>query len=193
MPSREVPRLIGPRLIVTLPRVDQAQSVVDYWRKNAERFARTDPPRPAGWDTVEFWRTQLEKNRTEHAAGTSLKMYALLRGDPGEPVIGQVTVSQIFRGPFQSCMLGYGIDGDHEGKGMMYEAVSITLDHLFGTLGLHRVQANHLPSNLRSAQLLRRLGFVVEGYARNYLFIDGEWRDHVLCALINPEPSPPLI
>ena len=50
-------------------------------------------------------------------------------------------------------------------------------------LRLHRVQANHLPENQRSARLLQRLGFRVEGLAREYLYINGAWRDHVLTAL----------
>ena len=62
---------------------------------------------------------------------------------------------------------------------------------MFDTVGLHRIQANHLPENVRSARLLRRVGFVPEGYARDYLFIDGAWRDHVLTACTNPRPVPP--
>ena len=45
------------------------------------------------------------------------------------------------------------------------------------------MQANYIPENHRSARLLQRLGFRVEGLARNYLFINGAWRDHVLAAL----------
>jgi len=57
---------------------------------------------------------------------------------------------------------------------------------VFESLRLHRVQANHLPENLRSARLLQRLGFRVEGSAHAYLFINGAWRDHVLTALTYP-------
>jgi ribosomal-protein-alanine N-acetyltransferase len=62
---------------------------------------------------------------------------------------------------------------------------------LFGELGFHRIMANYLPHNERSGRLLRRLGFVVEGYARDYLYIHGAWRDHILTALTNPDPRPP--
>ena len=67
----------------------------------------------------------------------------------------------------------------------MSEAVAAAVNYAFNELGLHRVMANNLPHNAPSANLLRKLGFVTEGYARNYLFIDGQWRDHVLTAKIN--------
>jgi ribosomal-protein-alanine N-acetyltransferase len=46
--------------------------------------------------------------------------------------------------------------------------------------------ANYRPENERSARVLERLGFEREGLAREYLFIDGAWRDHVLTSLLNP-------
>jgi ribosomal-protein-alanine N-acetyltransferase len=70
----------------------------------------------------------------------------------------------------------------------MTEAVRAMCDHAFGPLGLHRIQANHLPDNHRSAAVLRRLGFTVEGLARELVLIEGRWRDHVLTALLAPRP-----
>jgi len=68
----------------------------------------------------------------------------------------------------------------------MHEGLKASLDYVFGDLNLHRVMANFMPHNLRSNAVLRRLGFTVEGYARDYLYIDGAWRDHVLTSLTNP-------
>jgi ribosomal-protein-alanine N-acetyltransferase len=64
--------------------------------------------------------------------------------------------------------------------------VNAVVGFAFETLRLHRVMANYQPINERSGKLLRRLGFVTEGYARDYLFINGAWRDHVLTALTSP-------
>jgi len=58
--------------------------------------------------------------------------------------------------------------------------------HAFDVLRLHRIQANYVPDNVRSGRLLQRLGFRKEGFAADYLFINGAWRDHVLTALLNP-------
>ena len=68
----------------------------------------------------------------------------------------------------------------------MQEALSQAIGHAFLQLGLHRIMANTRTENRRSQALLQRLGFQQEGYARDYLKIDGQWRDHVLNALINP-------
>jgi ribosomal-protein-alanine N-acetyltransferase len=85
-------------------------------------------------------------------------------------------------------MLGYALDAEHEGRGLMREALSAALADVFGPrVALHRVQANVRPENKRSLRLLDALGFVREGYARQYLFIDGAWRDHVLTALHAPD------
>ena len=72
----------------------------------------------------------------------------------------------------------------HQGSGLMFEALSAALPFALEHLGLHRIMANYQPHNERSGKLLRRLGFAVEGYARDYLYIDGEWRDHVLTAIM---------
>ena len=101
-------------------------------------------------------------------------------------MIGRINYTQIARGPFQSCMLGYAIDHAHEGQGLMREALEATIEHVFAVLRLHRIQANYVPDNARSGRLLERLGFVSEGLAKDYLFIDGAWRDHVLTARLNP-------
>jgi ribosomal-protein-alanine N-acetyltransferase len=68
----------------------------------------------------------------------------------------------------------------------MTEAVRAVCDYAFGPMGLHRIQANHLPDNHRSAAVLRRLGFTVEGLARELVLIEDRWRDHVLTALLAP-------
>jgi ribosomal-protein-alanine N-acetyltransferase len=83
-------------------------------------------------------------------------------------------------------MLGYAIDAAHEGRGLMREALQATIEYVFDVLRLHRIQANYVPENRRSGALLERLGFVREGLARDYLFINGAWRDHVLTARLNP-------
>ena len=67
----------------------------------------------------------------------------------------------------------------------------MAIDHVFHALKLHRIMANYMPTNVRSARLLRRLGFVPEGFARDYLFIAGAWQDHVLTALTHPDGITP--
>ena len=68
----------------------------------------------------------------------------------------------------------------------MREALLATNNFMFDVMRMHRIMANHRPENERSARLLQRLGFTREGLARDYLYIDGAWRDHVLTSLVNP-------
>lgn len=90
------------------------------------------------------------------------------------------------RGVFQATYLGYQLDRAHVGNGLMQEALVAMIQYVFQELQLHRIMANYVPTNERSARLLRRLGFSVEGYARDYLFLDGVWKDHVLTSLPHP-------
>jgi ribosomal-protein-alanine N-acetyltransferase len=106
-------------------------------------------------------------------------------------VIGQISFTSYTRGPHQSCNLGYNIDHRFEGRGLMKEALVGAIQHAFQRLKFHRIAANYMPVNERSGRVLRRLGFNVEGYARDYLFLAGAWRDHVLTALYSADSSPP--
>ena len=78
--------------------------------------------------------------------------------------------------------MGYGASKEAEGKGVAYQLCCTAVQFAFDELGLNRLMANHLPYNNRSAKLLSRLGFVREGFAKNYLEINGKWQNHVLTA-----------
>ena len=101
-------------------------------------------------------------------------------------VLAQVNMDHIMRGAFQSAALGYSLDESLEGRGIMTECLRRVTGYAFAELDLHRLTANHVPENVRSAAVLARLGFQREGLARSYLRLNGVWRDHVLNALINP-------
>jgi len=112
-----------------------------------------------------------------------------LRDDPA-CIIGAANFSQISRGPFQAAILGYKIAAASEGRGLMREALQTTICYVFEELHLHRIHANYIPSNVRSGRLLARLGFAIEGYAKDYLFINDAWRDHILTSLTNGQFNP---
>jgi ribosomal-protein-alanine N-acetyltransferase len=174
------------RLLLMGPSPEHAAALRDYMARNGEHFAPFLPAMPDGLHTLEFWRERLQAWREEGAADQSLRLVLLERGRREGPLIGDLAFTNIVRGPFQACHLGYKLDHEQVGRGLMKEALGAALDYAFGTLKLHRVMANYQPSNERSGKLLRRLGFTVEGYARDYLFLNGGWRDHILTSLINP-------
>jgi ribosomal-protein-alanine N-acetyltransferase len=108
------------------------------------------------------------------------------RSDTGE-ITGVFTVSQIVRGAFQSAYLGYYAHERHAGQGLMREALEQVLDHAFGPLGLHRIEANIQPGNAPSIALARGAGFRLEGFSPRYLLIGGQWRDHERYAITADE------
>ena len=102
-------------------------------------------------------------------------------------LVGIFTISQIVRGYFQSAYLGYYANARHAGKGLMGEAMLLVLDHAFGPLALHRLEANIQPGNAPSIALARGAGFRLEGYSPRYLLIGGQWRDHERFAITADE------
>jgi ribosomal-protein-alanine N-acetyltransferase len=102
-------------------------------------------------------------------------------------IVGIFTVSQIVRGYFQSAYLGYYASARHAGKGLMGESMLLVLDHAFGPLALHRLEANIQPGNAASVALARSAGFRLEGYSPRYLLIGGRWRDHERYAITADE------
>ena len=93
-------------------------------------------------------------------------------------IAGVFNISQIVRGSFQSAFLGYYGSARYARKGLMRAGLRQVLDYAFGPLSLHRIEANIQPGNTASIALVRRCGFVREGFSEKYLKIDGDWRDH---------------
>ncbi|HEY1853942.1 MAG TPA: GNAT family protein [Solirubrobacterales bacterium] len=113
----------------------------------------------------------------ERARGESFEFMLVRRRSDGA-IAGYFDVSQIIRGPLQSAFLGYGGVAALSGQGYMSEGLQLLLHHAFEGLRLHRIEANIQPGNEPSLALVRRAGFVREGFSERYLKINGEWRDH---------------
>jgi len=172
-------------MIVRLAEPGEAEQVVAYFKRNRSHLANAGPAWAADFLTVEHWEKQLTASLQEFDQDHSLRLFMFDRNNP-EIIVGNASLSNIVRRAAQFCHLGYSIDSGHEGKGMMKEALQSVITYGFSAMNLHRIMANYQPENSRSGGLLRSLGFNVEGYARDYLFIDGKWRDHVLTSIVNP-------
>ncbi len=181
-------RLETARLVLGLPPSTHAQAVANFYQANASFFAPWDPPRPPDFQTEAFWAVRLPQSRRALLEDRELRLFSFDRNSKAPRVINAMSFTNIRRGPMQACQLGYAQDEASGGRGLMQEALSAAVEYVFEELGLHRIEASYVPKNERSGQLLRRLGFTVEGYSRDYLFVGGDWRDHVHCALTNPRP-----
>ena len=172
------------RLLLALPQPEQAQQAPLFLEHNRAHFSPWAPPAAEGLYTEAYWTAQIASIQDAFNNGSAVRLWLWAKDDPSH-LIGTVGFSQVFRGPFCSCMLGYQLDQRFEGKGMMREALQAAIRYMFVEQKLHRIGANYRPENVRSGRLLTSLGFTIEGFAKNYLFIDGAWRDHVLTSITN--------
>jgi len=187
---RQGPLLQGPRVLLRLGGSKDALAILEFFLENREHFKRTDPPRPAQFYTEGYWTERVVASALDYREDRSCHLFIFARSAP-KTVIGYANLSSFVRGAFHACYLGYGLGAAHEGKGLMTEALELVIRLGFDELRLHRIMANYLPTNERSGRVLDKLGFTREGYARNYLFINGGWRDHILTALTNDRWEPP--
>ena len=146
---------------------------------------RRSSPLLQGWvsppSTTAAYRAYLRRVATE-----SHQTYFVVLRSSNE-IAGVITLNEIVRGLFQCAYLGCYAFMPHAGRGYMREGLRLVLDRAFGTLRLHRVEANIQPRNRRSLNLFRRTGFRREGYSPRYLKIHGRWRDHERWALLAEE------
>ena len=173
------------RLIVRLPQAADVPAIVGYYGSNRDHLQPFSPTFGPDFLDEAMWQEQVRIRIREHAAGESFRTFLFTRSNP-DRIVGNLNLTQVQRGALQSCVLGYNLARDEQGKGYMTEAVQGAVAFAFEKWRLHRVTANHMPRNGQSAAVLKRCGFEVEGLARAYLLINGRWEDHVLTAILNP-------
>jgi ribosomal-protein-alanine N-acetyltransferase len=100
-------------------------------------------------------------------------------------LVGAITLSNVRRGVAETGTLGYWIGQPHAGRGYASAAVRAMVNYAFAELALHRIEAACVPSNVASRRVLEKSGFELEGRARAYLKINGEWADHLLFGRVN--------
>jgi ribosomal-protein-alanine N-acetyltransferase len=154
-----------------------------YLLQNRNFLQPWEPSRDDAFFELAAITERLETLADKTASGEALHLLIFSHGN----IIGACNVSNVVRDAFQACHLGYALSESGQGQGLMHEALTAAIAHVFNAMQLHRIMANYRPENQRSARLLARLGFEREGEARAYLKINGVWADHVLTALINPD------
>lgn len=162
-----------------------AQCLHRYYTENESHLAPWEPLRPQDYHGLRAWKKRVKLFRSQGAEGGAFRVVALVPGS--QQVIGVCSYTNIVKGVFQSCDVGYSVSNSFVGQGYMTEILSCTVDYVFREFDLHRVAASYIPENTRSARVLEKCGFEKEGYARSYLKIAGRWRDHVVTAKINPD------
>ena len=187
----ELHEVVTDRLILWAGGPEAAARVHRYHVDNWHHLRRWSAPVPADFLTLGYWERRLVAERAAMDMGRAARWSISWRDDRERRVIGTVSLSEIVRGPACMAYLGYGLAEVEQGKGVMTEAVRELSARAFDQLRLHQISANYIPTNEASARVLRKCGFVVCGYVRDYLFIDGAWRDHVMTVLTDPKGRPP--
>lgn len=176
--------LVTERLELRLAAEYDIPTIIQYYLDNQAFLAPYEPLRSKDFFTYEYWREQVRNRVSAFENDRALHLILINRAD--SQLIGCANFTNIIRGAFHACYLGYSLSERSQGQGYMTEALQVSLEFMFNERKMHRIMANYMPHNRRSGNLLKRLGFIVEGYARDYIYINGRWEDHILTSRINP-------
>ncbi len=191
-----LPILHTPRLQMRVLNERAAAAVLDYYRRNRDFHQPWFAARSDEVFTLKQQQANLAIEYSDFVAGRALPFW-LSRQDNPSRIIGRFAFTNIVRGCFDSCFTAYHLDQDCQGGGLAVEAGQAAVTSIFRDFGLHRVEANIMPRNLRSIALAQRLGFALEGLSPQYLKINDRWEDHLhfvrLADAPSPAPTEPLL
>lgn len=176
------------RLTLRRLRPDDESDFVEMLLDSAEAWAPWTPAPSEDLTPADRFRREFERGLRGARSGSHLRLGAF---DEARSLVGLFSLNEIVRGVFQSAYAGWQVRATHSGQGLGTEGVRALLDIAFAQdpegLGLHRVQANIMPSNAASLRIAEKVGFRREGEAERYLRIAGRWEDHVMFALTREE------
>jgi ribosomal-protein-alanine N-acetyltransferase len=156
--------------------------------RDEQHLAPWEPTTPGGWaqrHSVGEWPARWLLLRAAGRRGSALPFAMTVDGR----LAGHVMVGNVVREPLLSGYIGYWCDARLACRGVTTAAVALVVDHCFGPVGLHRLEATVRPENAASLRVLEKLGFREEGLFRRFLDVDGAWRDH-LCYALTVEDLP---
>lgn len=179
-------RLVGQKTVLRPPARSDEKQWIDVREESRDFLEFWEPTWPSDATTPAAFRRRLKKFSSDWRDGATYAFLIFTRED--ETLVGGITLSNVRRGVAQSGSVGYWMGKRFARNGYMAEAIQLTLEFAFDTLGLHRVEAACLPSNTPSRSLLLKSGFIQEGFARRYLRINGAWQDHVSFAILRTDP-----
>lgn len=176
-----------PRLLLRVIGEQAASDVLDYYRRNRLFHQPWFPSRPESLFTLRQQQQNLTAEREDFQAGRAVPFWLSLREDPAR-IIGRLAFTHIIYGSLKSAFLAWHLDQGQVGRGLATEAGQAGIRSMFQDFGLHRIEADILPDNVRSIALARRLGFELEGIAPRFLQINGRWLDHQRYVLLSDGP-----
>jgi [ribosomal protein S5]-alanine N-acetyltransferase len=182
-----VSTLLGRRVLLRPLSVGDFPAWTEVRTRNAGWLLRWEPRRLPGQPDVttdrDAFAVRCSARERERQLGTGYGFGVFVDGC----FAGEINLSAIQRGPFQSAYVGYWIDERHAGQGYTPEALVVLARFAFDDLRLHRVQIAIIPRNSASRRVVEKLKLREEGVAERYLEINGVWEDHVRYAITSEE------
>lgn len=159
------------------------EQLLNYQIRNNDFLKQFNPRHSENFYTLKKQEDILIQNMLDYETGNNYVFYIFLEKE--NLLIGKISLTNIIRGVFQSCFLGYSLDKDYINRGYMSYAISSIITFAFDDLKLHRIEANVMPRNKASLRVLEKNNFINEGLATKYLKINGIWEDHIHMVLLN--------
>ncbi len=166
----------GNKISIRVLNSDDARDLLEYYTRNKDFLSKFEPHRDEEFYTVEVQKQSLIENYKEFIKGEGAH-FGIYKE---EKMIGRIRIYNIVHGVFKSAFIGYSMDEQYQGNGYMKEAVSLVVTYAYEELGLHRIEATTLVDNEKSQRVLKACGFNELGICKEYLHINGKWRDHVI-------------
>ena len=186
--SEQLPAVTGDGVVLRAPQNSDFAEWAALREASRDFLTPWEPTWPADDLTRASFRRRIKRYFEDQRSDLAYPFFIFRKSDNG--LIGGLTLSNIRRGCAQAGCLGYWMGAAHARQGHMTAAVAAVLPFAFGALRLHRVEAACIPANIASIRLLEKTGFRREGFARQYLCIDGLWQDHLLFARLRGDPHP---
>ncbi len=177
-PALPAVTLEGSRVTLRPPQLSDWHEWRSVREKNEPALRLFEPTWPEDCLSRAFFKNRLKRQQWDWEHNQA--RFFLIRLRETDSLIGGVNINYLNFGAARHGWLGYWLDAAHQGKGLMAESLRCVMQYGFQTLGLQRLHAACIPENEKSMRVLRRLGFIEEGFAKAYLQINGVWHDHYL-------------
>ena len=168
-------KLKGRRVELKVLTPEDSEDTLEYYKRNKKHLGPFEPNRDEDFYTLEVQKKNLMESYKQYINGTSVNFGVYNENK----YIGKVQISNVVSGIFKNAFVGYSIDLEYQGLGYMKEALKLVLEYGFIDMELHRIEASTLTDNLRSQGVLKGCGFKELGINEKYLYINGQWRDHI--------------
>ena len=184
--AETLPAIEGERVILRQPQMSDYSEWAALRERSREFLGPWEPVWPADDLTRGAFRRRLKRYAEDQRTDQAYSFFIFRKIDG--VLAGGITLSNVRRGVAQAGSIGYWVGEPYARQGLMSMALRTLVLFGFTTLRLHRLEAACITANIASIRLLEKSGFQREGYARQYLCINGMWQDHLLYARLKDDP-----